>query len=715
MNYDEFIKKVKEIDTLSLPEQEEYYLSILDEYKKNSDIYVAAIFYLGMVYYRDGKFSKAKQIALPIVMEYQKIPFVHELVSCFNLIGVMLYYDGAFVLSRYYYEKALEIAIEHDERLRYSYEYNNISISFMGEDNYEKALETILKAKEYLEYCDEYMGAYVYLNLSVSYMHLNRLEEAYQAFNVGLNEYNGREVILEDYLSCGMELFQKMNKQEEYIKYRNEVLKLLDSMYAAEYIDSCLSLFDCSLANKDYSTCRVILVRMDKYMEKHQKEIRIGLMIETKRYELGEKINNFKMMIHALKQKNNYYERVYKESQIQRSEDMERYYDLSNKLQDAYMNELKASRVKTEFLSNMSHDIRTPINGILGMLQVIQSCPEDKKRVQDAHSKIWASSEHLLALVNDILDMSKLETDSVVLENKSFDMDEILDQVKMICLAQSDENHLSVHQERYIQHKKVIGSPIHLQKILLNLFSNAVKYNKFEGSIDTCLKEIKTEGDMAYFEFVICDTGIGMSQEFVQTKLFKPFAQAKLGTAKNSTGLGMAIVYELVSKMNGVIEVESELNVGTTYRVVLPFKIDDSQDLIYTKESEFKDLSNLSILVVEDNDLNMEIVHFMLEHANATVYETKNGLEGFNFIKENKIHIDFILMDLTMPVMDGFVATKEIRKINKKIPILAMSANAYEQDVQKCLEIGMNGHISKPLYMEDLVNKIITILNENAI
>ncbi len=482
-------------------------------------------------------------------------------------------------------------------------------------------------------------------------------------------------------------------------------------MYAAEYIDSCISLFECSLASDDFSTCRVILSRMDEYMEKHKSEIRIGLNVATKRYQLGKKLDDSKMMIQALEQKNAYYESVYKESQIQRSEDMERYFDLSNKLQDAYMNELKASRVKTEFLSNMSHDIRTPINGILGMLQVIQSCPEDMERVKDAHSKIWASSEHLLALVNDILDMSKLESDAIVLENKDFDMEEILDQVRMICLSQTDEYHLSVQQERHIHHKKCIGSPIHLQKILLNLFSNAVKYNKFEGNIYTCVREIKIEENIVYYEFLIRDTGIGMSEEFIKINLFKPFAQAKQGLVKNSTGLGMAIVYELVTRMNGTIEVESKVDVGTQYRVVLPFEIDDSAQVIQRKETEIKNLSNLSILVVEDNDLNMEIVHFMLEHANAKVYEAKNGLEGLNFIKENKAHIDFVLMDLTMPVMDGFVATKEIRKINKKIPILAMSANAYAQDVQKCLEIGMNGHISKPLYMEDLVNKIITILN----
>ncbi len=713
MQYSEFINKVKDMDSLSLVEQEKFYQSILNENQFGSNIYVAATFYLGMVYYRDGKFSKAKKITMPIVVEYQNIPFTREIISCFNLMGVMYYYDGAHVLSRYYTQKALDIALEHGEKFRYAYEYNNISIDYMKENKYEEALDKLLLAKEYLPYCDEYMAAYVYLNLSVTYKELNRLEEAYEAFSTGLNEHNGRGVILEDYLSCGMELFYKMDRKEEYIQYRDELISLLDTMYAAEYIDSCCSLFDCFLKSNDYDSCQEMLRRMDDYMLKHVREIRVGLLVETKRYEFGKQTNQTEIMLQALEQKNAYYQQIYEESQIQRSEDMDRYFDMSKKLQNAYENEMKANRVKTEFLSNMSHDIRTPINGILGMLQIIDACPNDKERMDDAHSKIWASSEHLLSLVNDILDMSKLEMNSVVLESKPFDMDELLDQVKLICLSQTEENHLTVKQERHLKHNKCIGSPVHLQKILLNLFSNAVKYNKPNGSIYTCLKEIKEIDDYVYYEFIIKDTGIGMSDEFIKTQLFKPFSQAKINS-KNSSGLGMAIVYELINKMEGSIEVESEIDKGTMYRVVLPFKINKSCVEKSIKHKEKLSLDNLSILVVEDNELNMEIVEFMLQNAHANVIKAKNGLEALNLVKDANEHFDLILMDLTMPVMDGYVATKKIREFNKKIPILAMSANAYQQDVSKCMEIGMNGHISKPLYMDDLVEKIITILDDNA-
>ena len=710
MVYDEFKKEVERVSNLPLLEQENYYLSVIEEYSEQLDVFVAAHYNLGKVYYFKGDFSKAKQILIKIIMEYQKYPHIYEVLSCFNLLGVIYYYDGLYVLSRYYNEKALEIAIEYDEKLRYTYEYNNISIGYMSENKYEEALVAILKAKEYLPYSDEYLGAYVYLNLAVIYMYLHRLDESYEAYQIGVNKYKGREIIEYDYDSFAMQLSLEMGDHKKYLQWRKEILSKLDQMDAPEYIDSCFYLFECSLIENDFDACKEILTYMDHYMETHSKELRIGLLIETKRYKLGEKLQDKEIMFQALEKKNTYYEKVYEESQIQSGQDMDRYFDMSDKLQQSYFNELKANHAKTEFLSNMSHDIRTPINGVLGMLQVIRSNPNDEERVQDAYNKIWASSEHLLSLVNDILDMSKLESDSFDIENKSFDLNQVLDQVKLICLSQIEKNQLTIKQERNIIHKQVFGSAIYLEKILLNLFSNAVKYNKYHGSIYTCVNEIGEDGENITLEFITQDTGIGMSKDFIENKLFTTFA--KETTRQDSTGLGMAIVHELIKKMNGTIEVESEVDVGTTFRVLLPFKIDVNETQKVHKQNETKDLSNLNILVVEDNDLNMEIIRFMLEHYHANIVEAKNGIEAVNLIKEDKHSFDIILMDLMMPVMDGFQAAIEIRKFNKQIPILAMSANAYAQDVKKCLEVGMIGHISKPLYMEDLLEKINEIIKK---
>ena len=338
----------------------------------------------------------------------------------------------------------------------------------------------------------------------------------------------------------------------------------------------------------------------------------------------------------------------------------------------------RLNQVKMRFLASMSHDIRTPINGIIGMLQVIQRCGDDKQRIKDAYDKMWISSTHLLSLVNDILDIRTLETDSVVLENKSFELSQLLGRVHLM------------------------GSPTHIEKVLLNLLSNAIKYNKPNGKVYLSVKE---KADC--FEFVVEDTGIGMSEEFIQNKLFKPFVQKN--TRIDGASLGMSIVQELVKKMDGTIKVESKIDEGTQFIVQLPLEIDLNPVENKSLKNQTMSIENLSILVVEDNEINMEVIEFMLQSEGAIVYKAKNGKEAVEQFDQIK-NLDLILMDLMMPIMDGYEATIQIRKKDKKIPILAMSANAYMQDIQKCYKVGMNGHISKPLYLEDLKDRIIQIL-----
>lgn len=253
-----------------------------------------------------------------------------------------------------------------------------------------------------------------------------------------------------------------------------------------------------------------------------------------------------------------------------------------------------------------------------------------------------------------------------------------------------------------IEHDHLMGSPTHIEKVLLNLLSNAIKYNKSNGKVYLSVKE---KADC--FEFVVEDTGIGMSEEFIQDKLFKPFVQKN--TRIDGAGLGMSIVHELVKKMNGTIKVESKIDEGTQFIVQLPLEIDLNPVENKSLKNETMSIENLSILVVEDNDINMEVIEFMLQSEGAIVYKAKNGkeaVEQFDQIQD----LDLVLMDLMMPVMDGYEATLQIRKKDKKIPILAMSANAYMQDIQKCYKVGMNGHISKPLYLEDLKDRIVQIV-----
>ena len=542
----------------------------------------------------------------------------------------------------------------------------------------------------------------VILMMRVRQNSLNQVDKALEAFNMGLDEHDGKHIILEDYLNCGIELFSNAGMDSELKRCADELEKRIESLCAVEYIDACIALFDYYLEQKMFAQVKATLRYMDSYMAKHPDEIRLGLMVESSRYKYGKVICDLDVIILALEKKNAYFERIFEEEQVRRCHDTERYFEMNRKLQLALENETKANQVKMRFLASMSHDIRTPINGIIGMLQVIQRCGDDKQRIKDAYDKMWISSTHLLSLVNDILDIRTLETDSVVLENKSFKLSQLLGRVQTIIDLQASNYKIELFMKTQIEHDHLMGSPIHIEKVLLNLLSNAIKYNKPNGKVYLSVKE-----KVDCFEFVVEDTGIGMSEEFVQNKLFKPFVQKN--TRIDGAGLGMSIVQELVKKMNGSIEVKSKENKGTLFIVCLPLEVDKNPVKTESLKPKTVSIENLSILVVEDNDINMEVIEFMLQSEGAIVYKARNGKEAVEQFGQIK-NLDLILMDLMMPIMDGYEATIQIRKKDKKIPILAMSANAYMQDIQKCYEAGMNGHISKPLYLEDLKDRIIQII-----
>ena len=387
-----------------------------------------------------------------------------------------------------------------------------------------------------------------------------------------------------------------------------------------------------------------------------------------------------------------------------------------DRLKAAFQEAETANKAKTAFLSRMSHDIRTPINGIMGMLQIISKNRDDHEKVDDCLEKIQISAEHLLALINDVLDMSKLEAGKVELDHIPFNLTDVLKVAYALNDAQISLGGITFISHPYeLQHTELIGSPLHLRQILLNLFNNAMKYNRPSGTIDTYTRELSFDGQKTVIEFKIVDTGIGMSEEFVKKELFKPFTQEKTDEARTEykgTGLGMAIVKELVEKMGGTIQAESVLGKGSTFTVVIPFEIDKTPEQHVpfgaSEQIQTEDLKGTRILLVEDNELNMEIAEFMLEDGGAVVLKAWNGKEAIEiFEKSEPGEIDLIMMDIMMPVMDGLEATRRIRKLNRAdaatIPIVAMTANAFSDDIRRSREAGMNEHLSKPLEMEKII------------
>ena len=384
------------------------------------------------------------------------------------------------------------------------------------------------------------------------------------------------------------------------------------------------------------------------------------------------------------------------------------------RLQAAFDEATMANRAKTEFLSRMSHDIRTPINGIMGMLEIIRRNRKDEARVDECLEKIRISSEHLLSLLNDVLDMSKLESGRMEIEHIPFDLEEVLEKTRTLAEAQVADTDITYISHLWqVRHTHLVGSPLHLRQILLNLFSNAVKYNKPHGSIETQVRELPgaKEGEVL-LSLRTADTGIGMSEEFVKNELFEPFTQerADARTRYQGTGLGMSIVRELTERMGGTIEVESRVDEGTAFTVKLPFEIDTEAAQREKKKApagEPGTVKGLRVLLAEDNELNMEIARFFLQELGAESVPVWNGQEALErFADSAPGEFDMILMDVMMPVMDGYEATRHIRALPradaKTIPILAMTANAFSDDVRRSREAGMNAHLSKPLSEESL-------------
>ena len=374
-----------------------------------------------------------------------------------------------------------------------------------------------------------------------------------------------------------------------------------------------------------------------------------------------------------------------------------------------------ANIAKTEFLQRMSHDIRTPINGIIGMVEVGDHYSDDIEKQADCREKIRYASNTLLELVNEVLDMSKLESGEVVLEEVGFNIDQLSDETVVILEEVAKERNIQIIREgRSIAHPYLIGSPTHVKRVLMNVLSNAVKYNRDNGSIYTSYKELESnKPGYSIFEFTCRDTGIGMSKEF-QERIFEPFAQEHIGSRSKyvGTGLGMPIAKSLVEKMGGTIEFTSQEGVGSQFVIRIPFKIDSKQKNEAVKETASASIEGLSVLLVEDNELNMEIAKFIIENEGASVTCATNGKEAVNIYKKSPEFFDIILMDIMMPEVDGYEATKVIRSLDSKIPIVAMTANAFTEDKIKAKKAGMNAHLSKPLDKDTLVQVVAKLCNK---
>ena len=382
------------------------------------------------------------------------------------------------------------------------------------------------------------------------------------------------------------------------------------------------------------------------------------------------------------------------------------------KMKAALVQARKADVAKTTFMNNMSHDIRTPLNGILGLIKINKDHSDDEELVQKNREKMEIAAQHLLSLVNDVLQMSKLNDGTTIIAHDPFNLREAIEDVKAIISGNAIEAGITMEYEKYdLPVSYVYGSSLHLRQIALNIFGNCIKYNKAGGSIKSSMKCLEKNDETVTYQWTISDTGKGMSEEFLK-HIFEPFAQEKQ-TARSEyqgTGLGMPIVKKLVEQMGGTIHITSKEGVGSTFIITIPFEI-APEPQVETVESN-NNIQGLHLLMAEDNELNAEIAQILLQDEGAVVTTVTDGKQALELFKEKpEGTFDAILMDIMMPVMDGITATKEIRALKRpdarQIPIIAMTANAFKDDEKKCLEAGMNAHLAKPIQIDKVIQTIV--------
>ena len=384
-----------------------------------------------------------------------------------------------------------------------------------------------------------------------------------------------------------------------------------------------------------------------------------------------------------------------------------------------------ANAAKTAFLTRMSHDIRTPLNGILGLIEIEELKDGDIQAARESRAKARVAANHLLSLINDILEMGKIEDRKLTLEHASFNLKELCDDTLVLCKLRASDNGITMQDNSlpYATGPYMIGSPTHIRQIMINLLDNSIKYNKRGGSVTFCSKTKPLDDGRALFCFSVSDTGIGMTPEFLK-HIYEPFAQEgdDARSKFQGTGMGMPIVKSLIELMGGTIEISSKVGVGSTFNVQIPLDIDKNPQAREdaSRQTNSCSLAGMNVLLAEDNELNAEIAQALLESEGIVVTRAADGNKAVDlYVSRPAGSFDAILMDIMMPGMDGYEATRAIRLSEKAdaadIPIIALTANAFAEDAKAAHDAGMNAHLSKPLDFNKLKNILARIKKNGTV
>lgn len=760
MNYDEFLRKNEEVENLSAEDQKKFYETCLREEKDTSAVKVHASYCYAALYFWEGDFRKAIDVVEPIVIEYRSFPYSKILLGCFNLLATAMQCEKEFIEAQFVYELALQVAKEHKTEGLYAREYNNIASIYVMEQRYEQALRYLELAQEAMPYSDVPMGAYIFLNKSISYRRLNRLQDAAQAFETAINDYDAKDVLPYDTLLCGVSLYYRLGDREKYEVVKQQALERLKDMHASEIIETCENLLECGMDDNDEALVETVFATMEKYMQKHPKDLKVGLSMADLQYRYAMKKEDHEAMLTALQAEKYYQDRIMGQTEDDRVSSMAKNIQITGELQKAIESKEKASQAKTDFLNSMSHDIRTPLNALLGYTKLLQKELTDPQPTQQeqpnaelqqkgqanseplqqeqtnaelqpkrqANQKllhyqqmIEQSGDLLLSIVNNVLDMARIESGKMELDENCVRVDDMTEEIQGVFEGEAKKKNLRFVFETHITHKYIICDQTKVKEIFVNLLSNAVKYTQAGGTVTLYSEELPCEQEgYVRIRTQVTDTGIGMSKEYLP-QLFDAFTRERNTTIGKvaGTGLGMPIVKKIVEMMKGTIEVESEVGKGTTFTVILPHKI--AEEGYYEQRTERtldensqKHICGKHVLLAEDNELNTEIAEAILKDMGLVVDHVWDGIQCVAALEQKPAGTyDLIFMDIQMPNMDGYKATQAIRHFRDKkkadIPIIAMTANAFMEDKKLALEKGMNGHVGKPIDEKKIEEVLLSI------
>ena len=714
----DFLKEKKQIEKLPDFEQKAFYIQWLGVHTEKTTARVTALFCYASILYREGDFRKVMEVLMPVVMNYQSYPNSPELVSCCNQMGLAVNCEAEYDLARHYFQLALEAAEKQNLESVYSKLHNNIGLTYYDQNELEAADREYAQAEKWIAQSinKEWIAPMVYGNWANTMLKQKRWADAIESTNLALaylDPKNAAEVAEdEEVISLYMIAYYKLGRKEQYEECREKLLAIEKRQGLG--IVTIRQLLEEEIGIEDEDFLSALYRGVDRIFHMSaQSNDWISILICTEiKYAHAKEKGDTKAALEALEQRVLAQTHRIDMLEKKRVETLMEYMDIANEKQKALEQAESATRAKTRFLSNMSHDIRTPMNAIFGITQLMEHDKTNLVKMEDHIQKLQVSSRYLLSLINDVLDMSKIESSEVCLNREEIYLPDLIAQLKSIMDPQTQEHHQTfvIHTDEML-YENLIGDAVRLRQVFLNLLSNAVKYTPDGGTITLDLTQKKQDKNHILLAFTVTDTGYGMTPDFVQ-HIFEPFTRAEDSTTNKiqGTGLGMAITKSIVDLMSGTITLQSEPGKGSSFFVTVLLEI--AQTALVHSSTEKNDsqtagtiLQGMKFLCAEDNALNAEILEAILEMegADCTIYpDGRQIVEAFAQVKPGEY--DAILMDMQMPVMNGLEATAAIRnnknQLGKTIPIIAMTANAFSSDVQACLDAGMNAHLSKPLEIE---------------